>query len=379
MNKLLCVLITSIIAFSISGCSNTAETNDKSNKIETVDGSYISKTEDNAKTAAWPTKEWSTSTLEQQGMDAEILSDADERININYTNVYSLLVIRHGYLVYEKYYHGMNENSANPVYSVTKSVMSALTGIALREKLIQNVDQNISEILPEYFKEIDDIQKNKITIKNVLTMSGGLESIDSNYAAYFTSDDWLSYAINKPLTDNPGEKFVYNTGLTHFLSGIITKTSNMKTKNFADKYLFSQIGVTIDNWEVDYNGYYGGGSGLFMKPVDMAKFGYLYLKNGLWDGKQIIPKEWIEEATQKQISPNDDVDYGYLFWVQTMQDKVHNKEYFTYRADGAGGQKIMIVPELDMVVVITANIQVSSVDNADTQDLIVDYVIPAVK
>lgn len=257
--------------------------------------------------------------------------------------------------------------------------MSALTGIALREKLIQGVDQKNSEFFPEYFTQIDDIKKNEITIKNVLTMTGGLESIDTDYYSYFTSDDWLSYAINKPLTDNPGEKFVYNTGLTHFLSGIITKTSKMSTKDFANKYLFSCIGVSVDNWVSNNNGYYGGGYGLSMKPVDMAKFGYLYLNNGLWDGKQIIPKEWIEESTQKQVSANVDMDYGYLFWLQTIQDKVHNKEYFTYRADGAGGQKIMVIPDLDMVVVITANENSSSNDNTDTQDVITEYIIPAVK
>ncbi len=373
MNKLLRVLIASIILFSLSGCSNKTETFDENKIVETTDKSDIDEN------AAWPTKEWSISTPELQGLDLEVLSNADKRINENYPNVFSLLVIRNGFLVYEKYYQGMDENNANPVYSVTKSVMSALTGIALREKLIKDVDQNISEFFPEYFSQIDDIQKNNITIKNVLTMSGGLESIDNDYGGYFTSGDWLSYAIKKPLTDNPGEKFSYNTGLTHFLSGIITKTSKKETKDFADEFLFNQIGISIDNWDYNQNGYYGGGTGLYMKPVDMAKFGYLYLNNGIWDGKQIIPAEWIEESTKKQIAVSAEVDYGYLFWVQTIQDKVNGKEYFTYQANGAGGQKIAIVPELDMVVVITANERSSAIDNADTQDIISEYVIPSVK
>jgi CubicO group peptidase (beta-lactamase class C family) len=257
--------------------------------------------------------------------------------------------------------------------------MSALTGIALREKLILSVDQHVSDFLPEYFDGQDNTQKKDITIKNVLTMSGGLESIDSNYGAYFSSGDWLRYAINKPLTNQPGEKFVYNTGLTHFLSGIITATSKMKTADFAKKYLFSPIGMSITKWDMDQTGYNGGGTGLYLKPVDMVKLGYLYLKNGSWDGKQIIPQQWVQESTSKQISASPGVDYGYLFWVQMLHDKAHNKDYFTYRADGAGGQKIMIVPDLDMVVVITANYQSASIDKADTQDIVQDYVIPAVK
>lgn len=257
--------------------------------------------------------------------------------------------------------------------------MSALTGIAIREKLIPNIDQKISEILPEYFNGTDDANKKEITVKNVLTMSGGLETIDNDYSKYFSSGDWLDYAIKKPLTDKPGEKFTYNTGLTHFLSGVITKTSNMSTLEFAKKHLFSQIGISVDNWDIDQKGYYGGGAGLYIKPLDMAKFGYLYLNKGLWDGKQVIPEEWIEASTKKQINVKAGEDYGYLFWVQNMKDKVHNKEYFTYSAAGAGGQKIMVIPDLDMVVVITANMHAASNDKADTQDIIPDYILPAVK
>lgn len=368
------VIFLILMLFMVNGCSNhtaveNANSSVKSNSTDT----------DQSSGATWPTKEWSTSTPEQQGLNAEMLSKADERIKENYSNVYSLLVVRHGYLVYEKYYQGMDENDANPVYSVTKSVMSALTGIALNENLIQNVDQKVSEFLPEYFKDIDNAKKKDITIKNVLTMSGGLESIDNDYGAYFTSEDWIQYAIQKPLSINPGEQFEYNTGLTHLLSGIITETSGMDTKEYADKKLFHPIGMSVDFWDCDQKGYNCGGSRLSLRPVDMAKFGYLYLNHGSWDGKQIIPEKWIEESIQKQITANEDQDYGYLFWLQKIQDSTHNRQYATYRCDGAGGQKIMMIPELDMVVVITADYYKSSKDGSDNQDIITDYVVPAVE
>jgi CubicO group peptidase (beta-lactamase class C family) len=111
----------------------------------------------------------------------------------------------------------------------------------------------------------------------------------------------------------------------------------------------------------------------------MAKFGYLYLQNGVWDGKQIIPEDWITESTQKQIAINAEEDYGYLFWLKNMTDTEHNKDYFTYRASGAGGQNIVIIPELDMVIVITANIQVDSKDKSVTLDLVPNYILPAVQ
>lgn len=390
MKKLLITLLIFCILLFTGGCSNNVDALDKNITKEsspkaiksTENSSSIANTD---KVLKWPTENWSISTPEEQEMDPNLLSNADKRINENYPNVYSLLVVRHGYLVYEKYYQGLDKDSYNPVYSVTKSVMSALTGIALREKLITNIDQKVSYFFPEYFTEVDDIKKREITIRNILTMSAGLEAIDSDYNGYFSSGDWFAYTIKKPLIDKPGEKFVYNTGLPHFLSGLITKTSKMSTLDFANKFIFNQIGISLEKqvfqkrWDKDQMRYYGGGSGLYLTPIDMAKFGYLYLKNGLWDGKQIIPKEWIEESTKKQITVSPGVDYGYLFWVQNMKDKVHNKDYFTYRSLGAGEQSIVIVPDLDMVVVITANQWITSVDKADTQDVISDYVMPAVK
>ena len=372
MKKFISILLVICIFLLTAGCFNNT-----SNPITTAESTGSSVTGD--KPIKWPTESWSTSTPEEQGMDSAVLSNMDERIHENYPNIYSVLVVRHGYLVYEKYYQGMSKDSYNPVYSVTKSVMSALTGIALRDKLITSIDQKISDYLPDYFANIDDTRKNDITIWNTLTMSAGLESIDSDYYSYFSSDNWFEYTLGKPLTDDPGAKFVYNTGLTHFLSALITETSGMSTLDFANQYLFSKIGVSVKRWDTDPQGYYCGGSELYLTPVDMAKFGFLYLQNGVWDGNQIIPKEWIEESTKEQIAISAEEDYGYLFWLKTMTDKEHNKDYFTYRASGAGGQNIVIIPELDMVIVITANIQVDSKDKSVTLDIIPNYILPAVK
>lgn len=338
--------------------------------------SAIARKTDNEGTI-WPMEKWSVSTPEEQGMDSNILSESDKRIKENYPNVYSLLVIRHGYLAYERYYQGMDMDSSNPVYSVTKSVMSALTGIALRDKLITSIDKKVIDYLPQYFKDIDDNRKKDITIRDVLTMSGGLETVDNDYGSYFSSRDWAEYALKKPLTDKPGTTFVYNTGLTHLLSGIISKTSKISTLDFANKNLFNYMGFSLRNWEMSSEGIYEGGTGLHLTPREMAKFGYLYLKKGMWDGKQVIPKKWVEESTSIQISPSPEVDYGYLFWIEKMKDKSKGKEYSTYHASGAGGQHIVVVPDLDMVAVVTANINQSAVDKADTIDIVKDYVIPA--
>ncbi len=325
----------------------------------------------------WPTKLWSTSAPEAQGMRSPVLAQADEYIAGSFPNVYSLLVVRHGYLVYEKYYNGMDADNANRVYSVTKSVLSALTGIAIEQKLIQSVDQPVAELLPEYFEQIDDAAKKEITVRHVLTMSGGLESIDKNYAPFFSSPDWLAYTLSLPFTDKPGARFAYNTGLTQFLANGIAQTSGMDAKEYAEKYLFSEIGMHCESWDRDPDGHYGGGTGLYLTPRDMARFGYLYLNSGEWDGRQVVPGEWVEESTKKQIAASGQTDYGYLFWLEAAHDDAKNTDYNTYRADGAGGQKIIVVPELDMVAVITANEYNASPSEADTQNIVYKYVIPS--
>ncbi len=375
MKKFIIVLLTVNLLLFTPACS---EQKDYSLKSVEVSASTANKIEI-VEAAQWPTEKWSTSTPEKQGLNEQQLAKTDMRVKDNYPNVFSLLVIKDGYLVFEKYYNGAKQDSYNPVYSVTKSVLSALTGIAIREKLIENTNQKVSELIPEYFKFIDNPKKRDITVKNVLTMTGGLDSIDNNYYGFFTSRNWLEYTIQRPLTDEVGSKFVYNTGLTQFLSGIITEKSKMSTKDFADKYLFSHLNIEVKRWDKDPSDYYGGGTGLNLTARDMAKFGYLYLNNGLWEGKQIIPKEWVEASTSKQFDVGDGVDYGYLFWIKTIKNSTTGKSYYTYRADGAGGQKILVIPELQMIVVVTANENKTSRDNKDTQSLIEDFVIPAVE
>lgn len=372
LKKIIYIIVTFIIMCNMTGCNKKSETSSVGNVDTNVTESNSVKND--SKTVQWPTKTWSKSSPKEQGIDEELLSNADTYIKKNNPNVYSLLVVRHGYLVYEKYYNGADENSANQVYSVTKSVNSALAGIALREKVIDNIDQKVSEFLPEYFNEIDNEKKKDITIRNVLTMTGGLETVEED-DLYWSSNDFFAYALNKPLTNQPGESFEYNTGLTHFLSRIISKNSNMSTKEFADKNLFEPIGISVQDWYCDSQGYNCGGTGLFMTPLDMARFGILYLNNGMWDGKQIIPQEWIEESTKKQISGQKG-DYGYLFWIKTVKDYETNKEYLAYSAEGYGGQIIMMIPELDMVTVVTAN---DKTNYSSTMDIIKFFVVPSAK
>ncbi len=386
MKRLIIILLTVCVCVFQTGCSvyESSDISSKETAASKVASSDITEaaqfTTENENTIQWPTEKWSTVTPESQGLNEQQLINTDKTIIEDYPNVYSLLIIKNGYMVYEKYYNGAKETSYNPVFSVTKSVLSALTGIAVREKLVQSTHQKVSELIPKYFDTIDNPRKKDITVENVLTMTGGLESIDKNYYGFFTSRDWLQYSLERPLIDEMGSKFVYNTGLTQILSAVISEKSGMDTKAFAEKYLFDPLNIKVKRWDTDPTGCYGGGTGLYLTARDMAKFGMLYLNNGRWENKQIIPEDWVKASSIKQVGLDNNQDYGYLFWIKKLTNKTTGKSYYTYRADGAGGQKIVVIPELDMVIVVTANEYSSSSKGAsDTQTLIEDYVIPAVK
>lgn len=381
MKKCLAFLVALTVGLLPCGCSRQQSPPPAVSKIvasSSTASSTVSAAQSTPVKAVWPTQDWSESSPEQQGMDAAKLEKADRRIHDNYPNFYSLLIVRHGFLVYEKYYGGMTRDSANPVYSVTKSVTSALTGIAIQKKLIQSVDLRIGDLLPEYFTKVDNQQKKDITVENALTMTGGLQSIDDNFGTFYQSSDWALHTISQPLSAKPGTKFEYNTGLPQFLSVIISKTSGMNLRKFAEENLFSKIGVTVRDWTHDSKGYYGGGFGLSLTPRDMAKFGYLYLHNGNWNGDQIIPQDWVQASIHGHVTVDKGLDYGYLFWVQQAQNSENGKSWFAYHAAGSGGQIIIMIPDLDMVAVITANVTGKSKDGEDTLSLIPEYVLPAV-
>lgn len=373
IKKLAVIMLLVSILLHVMGCLK------EQNVVNTMESTDENEQFDETEVAKWPTTNWSTSSPKAQGINEEQLNRADKRIRKNHGNIYSLLVIRHGFLVYEQYYNGADKDTYNPVYSVTKSVMSALTGIAIRDNLFTGVDQKISEIIPDYLNNTMDDNKKNITIEHVLTMTGGLETIDNDYGGYFSSQDWLAYALAKPMKDSPGEKFEYNTGLTHALSKMIQEKAKMNAMEYAKEQLFNPMNIQVDYWDCDMTGCYGGGTGLYLTPRDMAKFGYLYLNKGKWDEQQLIPEEWVEASTSMKVNAYDGLDYGYLFWIQPITNKATNKTYDSYRADGAGGQKVVVIPELDTIVVVTADLQKSAKDKADNQQFIEDYVLPAVE
>ena len=362
------IIFTMILMMSLSGCNaRQAEKVPGQDKVLPEQGKTL------------PDNDWAEGKPDEYGMDGKILDQADAYIKDNYPNIYSLVVIKDGVLVYEKYYKDKGRDDHVHVFSVTKSVISSLVGIALREKYLSGLDQKLADFYPEYYADIKEAEKKEISLKNALTMTAGFEPADKDIVKWITSEDWFAYTLNEPMIGSPGKEFNYDTGLSHLLSGVLTKATKMSTLDFAKKFLFEPMGIKNLRWGTDNKGYYGGGHLLELTPRDMAKFGYLYLKEGNWKGSQLVPADWVKESTSTQISFDENSGYGYLWWLNEKEDAKSKKKLSIYSAVGHGGQRIDVVPELDMVAVITADDRVAAKNNLDTGEILGRFIIPAVK
>jgi len=303
----------------------------------------------------WPTSGWKTSTPEQQGMDSAKLQLADEFIQNRLPDAFSLLVVKNGYLVFEKYYSWGSPEKIAVVHSVTKSVTSALVGIALEKGYLDSVDQKLIDFFPEYASGDLDPRIEGIRLKHILTMSAGFSWSDRGPVMrhWYTSADWAKFTIQLPLVTNPGDKFNYNSSISHLLSIILTKSTKTSTLDFAKQNLFEPIGIS-GFWRQDPQGYYIGGFGLGLSARDLAKFGFLYLNNGYWNGQSIVSEQWVKQSTEQHIQAVSHplygtFGYGYHWWVKQVDG------CSSFRAWGRRGQYIVVVPELDLVVAVTSN------------------------
>ena len=307
-------------------------------------------------------------------MDSEMLADMLDTIRERDYNIDSASVIRNGYMVVDAYVHPFRPDSKHVIHSCTKSIVSALIGIAIEKGYIDSVKQPVLDFFPERTVANLDANKEAMTLEHVLTMSTGLECKDSYLYGWQglkqmrQSQDWVQFVLDLPMAEEPGTRFEYCNGASFLLSTIIQETTGMSALAFAEKHLFSSLGISDVEWPSNPQGITIGWGELRMRPHDMAKIGYLYLNKGQWDGKQIVPSAWVKVSTRKHISATLQDGYGYQWWVA---------DHGVYMALGYAGQFIFVLPEQDMVVVFTSNLEER--DFYVPQELLNDFVIPAVK
>jgi CubicO group peptidase (beta-lactamase class C family) len=315
-----------------------------------------------------------SSSPEEHGLNSTKLNEMLDFIGLQSVQVDSVIIIRNDHIIFEEYPCSFYDSEKrHHLFSVTKSFTSALLGIAIDMGLIVSVDAKITNLFPDRTFANLDTSKQEITLEHFLTMSTGLEWDDyTDFYAMEASQDDVQYVLDKPMVAEPGTQFNYNSGASHVLSALIEEITGNSTLNFAREHLFEPLEITDVFWNQDEQGIYKGGTQLDLKPQDMAKFGYLYLNNGTWKDKQIVPAEWVNTSTKTHIMGRTNHfpgrEYGYHWWIKST--------YGYYYADGTQGQSIFIIPRYNMVVTFTATINSGDVWPVT---LLRDYILPAIE
>ncbi|SDC14072.1 CubicO group peptidase, beta-lactamase class C family [Paenibacillus sp. UNCCL117] len=297
--------------------------------------------------------EWRIESPEALSIDEAKLEELEPVIRSEYSNINGMIIVRNGAIAYERYFNGYGPEDAHHVASVTKSVISALIGIAIEERYL-HADQRVLDFFPEYVPGEADSQKGEITIRHLLTMTAPFAFADwqEPLDKMCMQPDWVTYALD--LMGEPGEPgaFKYSTAGAHLLSAVLTRATGKNAREFANERLFKRVGMKeipdygmktfgfeelfgkeVKGWVQDPGGNSTGGWGLALTPRDMARFGLLYLNGGVWDNHPVIPQAWIDESTA--MNPNR---YGYLWWL------LEDAGVSAYSAMGDGGNVICCVP-----------------------------------
>jgi CubicO group peptidase (beta-lactamase class C family) len=350
---------------------------------------------------------WQTANAESLGVDSAALGRLTATIRAwPELGVHAILIERSGHLIYESYFDGFDERWGQPLgrvsmtatskhdlRSITKSVVSALTGIALSEGAIKSLDEPVVQWFPE-FPDLNTTERRRVTLAHVLAMTSGLRwneqvpySDPQNDEIRMTRDAQpLRYALSAPFAVDPGADFNYNGGLTQVMAAVIERGTKTPIEDYARTKLFEPLGVTDVEWLGDLAGMPAAASGLRLRPRDLAKFGSLYLHGGRWNSKQVVPEDWVARSTRRQFrfpppsgaDKSGEFGYGYFWWYNCYPTSAGPVEART--AVGNGQQRVFVLPGLDMVVTILAGrYNDFTVGGTLGSRILRDHVIPAVK
>ncbi len=301
---------------------------------------------------------WQISGAGEQDLDSNFLNDLYREAR-KLDNLYSLLVIKNGFIVAEGYFNGKSVYDASSTASVTKSITSALTGIAIREGFITGKNQKMKDFFSEIDWKSTDPGKSEITVEQILQMRSGYpwEEVDGYLNTLFNTTNWIPLLSQFPLMHNPGTEFGYSNFTSHIMGIIISRGSKRTLLAFAKEFLFDEMGITVPYWPADPSGYYYAMGDIYLTPRNLAKFGQLYLNNGKWKDNQLIPTDWINQSQtvystttygREILKTIHNLQYGYLWWSGT------SGSHTIWFAWGHGGQMIVTIKELNIVIVATA-------------------------
>jgi len=337
----------------------------------------------------WPTKEWKTSTPEMHGLDGARLQMLVDLITEGerFPDLHSLLIVCDGYIVVEEYFAGQQAEKLHMLQSVTKSLTSAAIGIAIEEGYIKNVQEAVLGFFPdlEGIDHIDD-RKRAMTLEDLLTMRSGTDYHERgpgspHYELNALPDGWTEFVLNRPMVTDPGTTYQYDSGGVILMSAILKARTGEHADAFLAEHLFEPLGIERSWWFRNAEGHPHTGGGLMLRSRDMAKFGLLYLRKGRWEDKQVIPAAWVESSTRRHVTfakiRHNMTGYGYLWWIMPPDPEGDGKTEII-AACGFRAQYIFVIPEHDMVVVVTGATQ-NGADQNKPREFLYSHILPAVK
>ena len=335
----------------------------------------------------WPTRRWPRSSPTAQGLDSGSLDAlvASIRQNTKIRNIHSLLLVRNGYLVLEEYFDGHDADELHTLQSVSKSFTSALVGIAIDRGKIGGVDERVLGFFPN-LDGIDNVdeRKRRMSLEDLLTMRSGTDYTEGGHDTPHSqlnrmSRGWTKFILSRPMIAEPGTKFRYDSGAVILTSAILEARYGVHADRFAEEQLFAPLGIERYEWFRNAEGHPHTGGGLDLRSQDVAKLGLLYLRGGLWDGRQVVPSAWVDTSLSRHVEfdrpRGRSVGYGYLWWV-LPPDPDGAGELDIYGAFGFRGQYIFVVPEHDLVVVVTAGGRDWTEERAP-RDFLYTHILPA--
>jgi len=331
---------------------------------------------------------WEVASLRDEAMDPAPLEQMmGVMARTEGHNIHAVLIFRNGKLVFEEYFEGYLYSSNPPgsdgdlvrydretdhyLASVSKSITSVILGAAVKEGLLDGVDQRVVDLLPRY-EEILTGAKAQITLEHMLNMASGLPWDESSapygdpandVTALFSSADPIEHILSKELIASPGEAFLYNSGTTNVLGAVIQEVAGMSLLDYGNQVLFDPLNIQGGAWQRIAGGYYFASGGVFLRPRELAKIGFLFLNDGYWGDHQVITREWIRASSQEHITTEGRTlpwahAYGYQWWHTDFQ--VSGETYSAIHAAGWGDQYMFIFPELDLITVINGGNYLSS-------------------
>lgn len=337
----------------------------------------------------FPKEAWRTDAPEDQGLDQGKLWDFMGKIRKGeiLRPITSLVIVRNGYLIVNERFGEYEDSRPHTLQSVTKSITGTLVGVAIQQGFIQGLDQKILDFFPEYQTiENDESAKRALNLQHALNMRTGQAWTGERHLGPLNKykGDKMKYVLDYDMELAPGKKWYYNSGIAILMGGLLQNATAMDTEDFAQRFLFAPLAIKRAQWSWGHKGIPHTGGGLFLTPIDLARIGYLYLRNGCWEGQQIFPKDWIHGILTnaiplvKKFHGSIPAGYGGMWWLLPLEKTKIENSFDILMAYGHWGQFLFVIPQYDMVIVMTQNDSATYIEELEPIKLLYSHLLPMV-